>query len=160
MRLKETTNDYFIDPISHNRMHNPVINECGHTFESDQLNGWNKNKVTPGAVDSCPLCEAPVRNLVPNMLIRYALEVLDLPDNVNAEKIEDLLDEEQEKVQNAINNVMQRRNADHAKGILDRLPQPKNFIQRTIDGISALSKESKDFYENSCFPEKGKKKDD
>ena len=109
--------DLFIDPISHRRMTDPVIIACGHSFERDQINGW-----VSGGVPTCPLCKEPVRNLIENMFIRQALQVLDNPDNRLKERVEEFNDEAQESIKAAVDAIRQLRTRDAARGVPDRVP--------------------------------------
>lgn len=142
MKLRVALTDTFIDPISHTRMTDPVINDCGHTFERGQLNGWNQKNITPGSVPLCPLCKEPIKNLVPNMLIQYALEILDSPDNEAVNNISELFEEDQMTVQRAIQHITDRRTVDISRGIPDRLPKPQSYLEKILNDMGEFSKKA------------------
>lgn len=144
MSLNTQYDGYFLDPISHIRMQEPVISFCGHTFEKIQIDGWVKEK---GDRPGCPLCNKPVMQLVPNLLYKRAVSVLKEIEASKISKIEDLTSEEQEDINAAIKNVEMRRESDREQGIPDRLEKakdyrPKSFAQKV---------------EECCFPGSGKK---
>ncbi len=134
MSLRTALMYTFTDPISHQRMQDSVIIECGHTFERKQLNGWSQKNVTPGGVPTCPLCKAPFKNLVPNMLINKALVVLvRLEDEMFRARVS-FFEEDRENIQRAIHHATERRAADRAKKIPDSVPSTQNFIARAFNG--------------------------
>lgn len=139
MMLNNNLRDLFIDPISLELLRDPVINGCGHSYERGQIDGWRAHKVSLGVVPDCPLCRAPLDNLIPNRLLRDALGVMNDPDNGGFENIEDLTTEEQEQVQNAIDAIRQRRQADQANGVPDRLPEPQSFLQKFSSAVKECS---------------------
>jgi hypothetical protein len=130
--------DLFIDPISQERLRDPVVNSpCGHTYERSQINGWIARCRTEGRVPGCPTCREPIRRLIANTLARQALDVLDHPDNSSLDRVEDFTPEERKKLERAITRIIARRNVDREQGIPDRLPQPETFIQTATDAVVA-----------------------
>jgi pimeloyl-ACP methyl ester carboxylesterase len=130
--------DLFIDPISHNRLRNPVANTpCGHTYEGSQINGWMTRCRTEGKVPDCPTCQEPITKLTPNMLARHTLDILDNPDNSSLNRVEDFTPGERRRLERYINRIRERRNADRQRGIPDRLPQPLTFEQMATDAVAA-----------------------
>jgi len=138
MNLQASLTEIFIDPISLERMHDPIINQCGHTYERTQIEGWIARKVQAGEVANCPLCRLPVAGLIPNLILGQALEILDAPVNALTTRIEELTGEEQEQISAAINIVIQRRQQDQASGIPDRLPESVKFLSKVAGAISGV----------------------
>lgn len=59
MTLRVNLTKIFEDPISLQKMTNPVINTaCGHSYEAEQINGWVASQIEANAVPGCPLCQA------------------------------------------------------------------------------------------------------
>ncbi len=132
--------DLFIDPISMEIMINPVINTCGHTFEITKIEEWRANRITLGSVPDCPLCRAPLENLIMNRLIKEGLDVINNPENTHLKSIEDLTDEEQENLQSAVSAIIQRRSIDQENGVPDRLPEPPTFLRKFSSFTSGCCK--------------------
>ena len=137
--LNAAIGDLFDDPISYERMRNPVITTCGHTFERIQIEGW----IALHSNDpSCPTCRAAINtnDLVPNLLIRQAIEILNNPSNRRLNRVDDLRDDnDRQRVETAASHMRTRRAADEAAGNPYRLPEPMSFIQATMR-----------FYSQSC----------
>ena len=131
--------DFFIDPIyykagigmvlmPHMIMKDPVIGACGHTYERLQIEGYLKK--TP----QCPLCKMAmtVDSLLPNIVMKQAVVVLNLPSNAKLKNIEDLNDGAQIAVLTALDEISKRRAQDQAKNppIPDRLVPPQWFSEK------------------------------
>jgi hypothetical protein len=113
--------DLFIDPISHERMEDPVINSCGHSFSRCHLEGYTIFCLSRNQDPAeCPLCRQPLTRLVDNILLRNALEVLEE---------EEVTEEEQEVLDRAAANITKRRSTDDINGIPDRTPEAQSFLQ-------------------------------
>ena len=130
--------DLFIDPISQERLRDPVVNSpCGHTYERSQINGWITRCLSEIRTTDCPTCRQPINGLIPNTIVRQALDVLDLPDNSLLNRIEDFTPEERRKLKRAITRIIERRAVDRQRGIPDRLPQRETFAQVATDAVVA-----------------------
>lgn len=136
MTLQTALRDTFTDPISLEVMTDPVMNSCGHSFERSQINGWMAREVENKPVPECPLCRKPIRNLIPNILLRDALAVLADPANTSLTRVEELTDEERDQVQAAINNVFAQRARDEENGIPTRLEKPEKFLSKIAHDVS------------------------
>jgi hypothetical protein len=132
MTLRADLTDLFIDPISGERMADPLINTCGHSFEAEQINGWIAHRVNANAVPDCPLCRVPIGALVPNMLLKQGLEILDKPATYLADRLEDLTDEDREELEIVIEHVRKRRLANNEAGIAHRLAEAMTFAKGAI----------------------------
>jgi hypothetical protein len=144
MDASNSLRDHFIDPISFEMMKDPVMNQCGHVFCREQIEGWRALKIREGAVPSCPLCREPIQNLVKNVLVKNAIEVLNDPDNAHVNSIEDFPDDEQrERVQQALDRLESRWKQDDAQGVPHRLEVAHNFAKKAAEAISG-------FYTSLC----------
>ncbi len=134
MTALSSLRDLFIDPISHEKMTDPVISTCGHTFERSQIDGWMAWNVTLGSVPECPLCRTPLANLVPNVLIKQAIEILD--NNPLEDRVEALLEEDRTIVETAAANIEDLRATDRLRGVPDRLAEARSFMGKVATSIS------------------------
>lgn len=138
MTLRVNLTKIFEDPISLERMTNPVINTgCGHSYEAEEINGWVASRIETNAVPECPLCRAPIGQLIANVLLKQGLEILDAPVNSLAERIEDLTDEDREDLERAIAHVQQRRQANQMANPLipDRLSEAMTFAKKKAEVV-------------------------
>lgn len=132
----------FEDPISLERMTNPMINSgCGHSYEAEQINGWIASRIAANATPNCPLCRAPIEQLVANLLLKQGLQILDAQSNSLAERIEDLTDEDREDLERAIAHIQQRRQANQMANppIPDRLSEAMTFAKKKAEGAVGWS---------------------
>ncbi len=130
--------DLFDDPISFQRMTDPVISTvCGHTFEKVQIEGWIEHCENNNEEPSCPICKERINKLVPNWLAKQALDILNNPSNALINRVTDLTsDEDQETIQRAISSIQERRATDETNGISSRLEEPFNFVKKAITDCS------------------------
>lgn len=143
MRIEEAKN-FFFDPISGQRMRDPYQNNnCGHAFEKLQIEGWRGRSLQTGGTANCPLCKAPLGSLIGYRLLKQALDILYSPTNADLHNIEDLTDEEHEKVENVVAIITQRRTEDQKKGIPNKLAQPESFLTKALDFSSKACCSSK-----------------
>lgn len=135
MKIEEVKK-FFFDPISGQNMQNAYGIGCGHVFEQAHIVGWmEERKVKLGGVADCPLCQAPIDNLVRHHMVGSALNAIYDPDNAKTLLVKDLTKVEVRKIEAAINFLTERRKADSEKipPIPDRLAQPKTFLTRLGD---------------------------
>lgn len=140
MTLKVSLTDLFICPISQERMKNPVVSTCGHTYEKIEIEGWVEKCLKENKSPQCPLCREPVNNFVANFILKQALDVLEANPNSLVDRVEDLTGEEREQVEIAMARVKERREVDKSKGIPDRLPEPMSFAKKIGEAISSIYK--------------------
>jgi hypothetical protein len=136
MTLRVNLTNIFQDPISLERMTDPVINStCGHSYEAEQINGWVASRIEINAIPDCPLCRAPIGQLIANILLKQGLEILDAQVNSLAVRLEDLPDEEREDLERAIAHVQQRRLANQMNNppIPDRLSEALTFVRKRAE---------------------------
>ena len=142
MALRVRYEKIFEDPISLERMTDPLINTvCGHSYEAEQINGWVASCIEAQAVPDCPLCRRPIGELVANILLKQGLEILDAQSNSLAERIEDLTDEDREDLERAIAHVQQRRQANQMANpvIPDRLSEAMTFARKKAEVVVGWS---------------------
>jgi len=75
--------DFFYCPISHELLRNPLIDSCGHTFESEVIVPWVEQH------HSCPISREPLElvNLTPNRALREAIEAARLSNSLPSEEL-------------------------------------------------------------------------
>jgi len=123
-------------------MHDPVINaSCSHTFEKSHIEGWIASCIGAKKKPDCPLplCNKPIANLAPNVVVKQAIDILNDPGNSKANSVEDLTTEEQELISLAADTIKAKRAADKVLGIPDRLLKPVSFPKQFLQAY-------RDFY--------------
>jgi len=145
--LRASLSDLFIDPISQEIMTDPVIANCGHTFERVQISGWLAARIQQNAPTTCPLCRVPVTQMINNILLRNALDTLN--SYPAATDMTGFTDEEQNNISRATSSIENRRNQDRLHQIPDRLPERQLFA-RIGDASTKSSNATSQFYRRSC----------
>ena len=130
-------------------MKEPVFNkQCGHVFERKEIEGWRAKRIAEQKTPVCPLCPELITELVQNILLREALEVLGAPENIEITRLEDLTEDEQLSVQRAANMIVQRRDKDKRAqpSIPDRLHPRQSFVEQSDGSCKGPYKYSKKQY--------------
>ncbi len=72
LKATEALKALFECPLSIDTLKDPVIDPCGHTFEREDIVRWL------AVNNNCPLSRTPfaVNDLVPNRIMRQAMEIL------------------------------------------------------------------------------------
>lgn len=140
MSLHVQIRELFSCPITRELMRDPVITECGHTFEKEQLEGWIASQVAEGKDSaSCPLDRKPMGKIVPNRVFKQAIEILTRRENEEIKLIDDirrLPDEDITVVQTAVDNELDRWNLDNEEQISHQLPERQNFVQKVVKAVA------------------------
>ena len=63
------TEDYFLCPITMNVMKDPVVSNCGHTYEKEAIEAWMQSK------EICPICKKIITNVSPNFALKAIINV-------------------------------------------------------------------------------------
>jgi len=123
--IRELTN-LLSCPISHELMEDPVIIQCGHTFDREYLVTWIRYQQNQRQPALCPLDKTrPVSEdtLLPNFLAKHAIELLrseDIQRQVAlVQELEDLslTDEDRHDFGQLIQTIKERRARDQGQGI-------------------------------------------
>ena len=85
--------EMFEDPITHELIANPVVDSCGHTFDRAGIVRWLQEH------HSCPLSRRVFdeADLLPNLIVRDALDILHRIGASLAGRVEDLQVDDRER---------------------------------------------------------------
>jgi tetratricopeptide (TPR) repeat protein len=79
--LENQQTESFTCPITYQVFKDPVIDNCGHTFEREAIVKALQNK------NACPLSGQPITTLIPNLHLRQALEEWQSQDSIPTFKL-------------------------------------------------------------------------
>eukprot|EP01040_Poterioochromonas_malhamensis_P011310 gene11310-12321_t len=145
----ERLQDLFQDPLNFELMRNPVMNDCGHTFDNESIVGYIGYCHDQGRQLSCPLCTAHLRlPLRPNILVKQAIDVLTNPENAGLGQ-EQMTDEEIETIENGVNHIEQIRSQNAANNIPNVVPERMTFAENAKAIGLKVSQDIAQFY--GCF---------